>query len=90
MSSENFDASKFLKHVTSEPGVYRMFDSEQTVIYVGKAKNLKSRVRQYILGQDERFMVPFLVARSHTVEVIVVDSEKEALLLENTLNYHRC
>ncbi|MFT6146618.1 MAG: excinuclease ABC subunit C [Myxococcota bacterium] len=67
------------------PGVYLFKNKKGKVLYIGKAKNLKSRVRQYILGQDERFMVPFLVARSHDIEVIVVDSEKEALLLENTL-----
>jgi len=78
-----------LERISSElptqPGVYLFKNKKGRVLYVGKAKNLRSRVRQYILGQDERFMVPFLVSRSHDIEVVVVQSEKEALLLENTL-----
>lgn len=69
----------------TQAGVYLFKDKKGKVLYVGKAKNLRSRVRQYVLGNDERFMVPFLVSRAHTVEVIVVMGEKEALLLENTL-----
>ena len=66
-------------------GVYLFKDRRGRVLYVGKAKNLRARVRQYVAGQDERFMVPFLVASAADVEVIAVDTEKEALLLENTL-----
>ncbi len=55
------------------------------MLYVGKAKNLRARVRQYLAGQDERFMVRFLVAQARGVEVVLTDSEKEALILENTL-----
>jgi len=69
----------------TRPGVYLFRDRRGKVLYVGKAVNLRARVRQYLAGQDERFMVPFLVRRAHDVEVVVVDSEKEALLLENTL-----
>jgi len=60
-------------------------DRRGKVLYVGKAVNIRARVRQYLAGQDERFMVPFLVRRAHDVDIVVVDSEKEALLLENTL-----
>ncbi len=68
-----------------EPGVYLFKDGRGRVLYVGKAKNLRSRVRQYIQGHDGRVMVPFLVRSAVDVEVIVVRTEKEALLLENSL-----
>ena len=68
-----------------EPGVYLFKDGRGRVLYVGKAKNLRSRVRQYIQGHDGRIMVPFLVRSAVDVEVIVVRTEKEALLLENSL-----
>ncbi len=66
-------------------GVYLFKDAAGKVLYVGKAKNLRARVRQYLAGQDERFMVRFLVAQAQDVEVVLTDSEKDALILENTL-----
>ena len=70
----------------SDPGVYLMKNSKGLVIYVGKAKVLKQRVKQYFApGRDLRAMIPFLLADIETIETIVVRSEKEALLLENTL-----
>ncbi|MCB9759999.1 MAG: excinuclease ABC subunit UvrC [Alphaproteobacteria bacterium] len=66
-------------------GVYLFRDSGGTVLYVGKAKDLRARVRQYLNGHDERFMVRFLVAQAVDVDVVLTDSEKEALILENTL-----
>src|SRR5258705_9719150 len=70
------------------PGVYRFKDTGGAVVYVGKAKNLRSRVRQYFReGGDERFFVAagFLGKAVTDVETIVVSSSKEALLLENHL-----
>lgn len=68
------------------PGVYLMKSQSGTVLYVGKAKNLRQRVRQYFVsGGDGREMIPHLVERVVKIETIVVHSEKEALLLENTL-----
>ena len=67
------------------PGVYLFKAASGEVLYVGKATNLRARVRQYLAGTDGRFMVPFLVAASADVDVVLVDSEKEALILENTL-----
>ncbi|MBI3236683.1 MAG: excinuclease ABC subunit UvrC, partial [Chlamydiales bacterium] len=56
------------------------------VIYVGKAKNLKTRIKQYFVkGRDLRAMVPFLIEQTEQIDTLVVSSEKEALLLENTL-----
>jgi excinuclease ABC subunit C len=69
----------------TEPGVYLFRDRRRRVLYVGKAVNLRARVRQYTSGHDERTMVPHLVAAAVDVEVVVTSTEKEALLLENTL-----
>ncbi len=66
-------------------GVYLFRARGGGVLYVGKAVNLRARVRQYIAGQDGRTMVPFLVSQARSVEVVITDTEKEALLLENTL-----
>lgn len=66
-------------------GVYLFEDARGRVLYVGKAINLRARVRQYIAGQDERFMVPFLIRQARRIEVIATDTEKEALILENSL-----
>jgi excinuclease ABC subunit C len=68
-----------------KPGVYLMKDSKDQVIYVGKAKNLKNRLRQYFTQQDNRVMIPYLVSQIKAIETILCLSEKEALLLENTL-----
>ena len=69
----------------TEPGVY-LFKSERgAVLYVGKAQNLKSRVRQYVKGGDGRIRIPALVKRAASVDVLVTRNVKEALLLENEL-----
>jgi len=69
----------------TSPGVYLFKDRRGRVIYVGKAKNLRVRVRQYATGQDERLMLPFLLQRIRAVTTMVVRTEKEALILESTL-----
>jgi len=75
-----------LKFFPTKPGVYLMKDRGGKVIYVGKAKNLKQRIKQYFSrGGDGRFMIPFLVSKVESIDTVVVSSEKEALLLENTL-----
>src|SRR5262245_66670125 len=81
-------ADEVLDRVPTEPGVYLFKDARGAVIYVGKAKNLRTRVRQYFReGGDERFFVAagFLGKAVADVETIVVTSSKEALLLENHL-----
>lgn len=63
-----------------------MKDKDGVVLYVGKAKNLRQRVKQYFMTRgDERAMIPFLVSKIASIDTIVVMSEKEAFLLENTL-----
>jgi len=70
----------------TQPGVYLMKGKQDEVLYVGKAKNLRQRVRQYFLPRgDGRFIIPYLIAKVEKIDTIVVFSEKEALLLENTL-----
>lgn len=66
-------------------GVYLMKDEKGQILYVGKAKNLKTRVRQYFSEQDTRYQIRFLMARVHDIDFIETLSEKEALLLENSL-----
>ncbi len=81
----SFAADQFLKTVSEEPGVYRMLDSEEQVIYVGKAKNLKKRLSSYFrkTGLDAKTQV--LVRNICNIEVTLTNTETEALLLENNL-----
>lgn len=80
-----FDLS-ILEKIPAKPGVYIMKGSEGAILYVGKAKNLRVRTRQYFTpGRDGRYSIPFLVSKVLDIETIVVASDKEALLLENTL-----
>src|SRR5580692_9627753 len=77
-----------LDRIPTEPGVYLFKDARGAVVYVGKAKNLRTRVRQYFRqGGDERLFVAagFLGRAAAEVETIVTTSEKEGLLLENHL-----
>ncbi|MHB8203255.1 MAG: excinuclease ABC subunit UvrC [Desulfomonilaceae bacterium] len=76
----------FLKNLPTSPGVYLMEDSDGTVIYVGKAANLRNRVRNYFSKSgDERPKVRFLVQHISKIRTILTETEKEALLLENNL-----
>lgn len=85
MVSLRFEIAQ-LERFPSSPGVYIMKNASEKVLYVGKAKNLKARVKQYFaLSGDSREMIPHLVADIAEIDTIVVFSEKEALLLENTL-----
>jgi excinuclease ABC subunit C len=75
-----------LEQFPTQPGVYLMKNQKGAVIYVGKAKNLKKRLKQYYAtGRDGRAMVPFLVEQIAHIDFLVVPTEKEALLVENTL-----
>jgi len=75
-----------LSGIPRSPGVYMMKDREGVVLYVGKAKDLRARVRTYFQKSgDTRPRIKHLLARVHSVETFVTDTEKEALLLENNL-----
>jgi len=74
-----------VKAIPPRTGVYLMKDEKGAVIYVGKAKNLRSRIRNYFQGTDTRAMVPFLVSRVRDLDFVVTNTDKEAFLLENTL-----
>lgn len=68
------------------PGVYLMKNAGGAILYVGKAKNLRQRVKQYFIpGRDSRPIIPTLTSKISDIETIIVSSEKEALLLENNL-----
>ena len=71
--------------VPTLPGVYLWKDREGEVIYIGKAKQLRARMRQYVNFQDDRAKIPLLVERIHSFEYIVVDNEHESLVLEKNL-----
>ncbi|MEE9605028.1 MAG: excinuclease ABC subunit UvrC, partial [Candidatus Scalindua sp.] len=78
--------SRKLQTIPAGTGVYLMKDSKNKVIYVGKAKNLKNRVRSYFQSsRDERLFVSFLVKRIADIDFVLTDTEKEALILENNL-----
>ncbi|KQN56762.1 MULTISPECIES: excinuclease ABC subunit UvrC [unclassified Erwinia] len=81
--SDVFDAKTFLKTVTSQPGVYRMYDAEETVIYVGKAKDLKKRLSSYFRDNLASRKTEALVALIRQIDVTVTHTETEALLLEH-------
>src|SRR5215470_3264443 len=71
--------------VPPRPGVYLLKDRHGKVIYVGKAVNLRARLRSYLRGGDERSQMRFLVGKLADFETLVTANEKEALILENNL-----
>lgn len=81
--TSQFDSAAFLKNLTSQPGVYRMYNSQDEVIYVGKAKNLKKRVSSYFRTNVDNAKTRSLVSHIAKMDVTVVNSETEAFLLEN-------
>ena len=75
-----------LRRQPTSTGVYLMKDAAGEILYVGKAKNLRARLRSYLRAErDTRPQIKFLMERAATIETIVTDTEKEALILENTL-----
>ncbi|MFH1467633.1 MAG: excinuclease ABC subunit UvrC [Pseudomonadota bacterium] len=79
------ELARRIDRLPRSPGVYLFKGGDGTVLYVGKAVSLRARVRQYFAGGDGRIMVPWLVSELADVEVVLTSTEKEALILENTL-----
>ncbi|WP_417482679.1 excinuclease ABC subunit UvrC [Maricaulis sp.] len=75
----------YVKHLPSRPGVYRMFAEDGTVLYVGKARNLKNRVSNYANGRGHSNRIALMIALTKTMEFVVTETETEALLLEANL-----
>ena len=86
---ENKKRLAYLKNIVSnlpnKPGTYQYYDKEHTIIYVGKAKNLKNRVSSYFHKETDRFKTKVLVSKIYDITYTVVNSEEDALLIENQL-----
>lgn len=86
---ENEKRLEYLKGIVrrlpEKPGSYQFYDEEHTIIYVGKAKNLKNRVSSYFHTEVDRFKTKVLVSKIHDISYTVVNTEEDALLLENSL-----
>jgi len=74
-----------LNNLPEQPGVYKYFDDAETIIYVGKAKNLKKRVNSYFTKNHDNRKTAILVSKIKQIQYTVVDTEYDALLLENSL-----
>ena len=84
-SDNKFDARSFLRTLTTRPGVYRMLDAEEGILYVGKARNLKQRLSSYFRQSGLAAKTWALMQQMASVEVTVTNTEAEALILENNL-----
>ena len=86
---ENEKRLDYLKGIVSrlpdKPGSYQFYDDNKTIIYVGKAKNLKARVSTYFHTEVDRFKTKVLVSKIFDISYTVVNTEEDALLLENSL-----
>lgn len=85
MQSKVNNLKSKIASIPKQPGVYQFLNQDGEVIYVGKAKNLRSRVGQYFSGHDERPQLPFLIQEATDVQYTVVNNELESLFLENNL-----
>src|SRR5471032_1045444 len=90
MSVAAFDAKSFIEGLPVRPGVYRMLDAQREILYVGKARSLKSRVSSYFQPSNVHPKVQALIAKTAHMEVTITNSDTEALLLEfNLIKKHR-
>ncbi|MCR5686232.1 MAG: excinuclease ABC subunit UvrC [Lachnospiraceae bacterium] len=85
MNEDTFDIGEELKKIPDKPGVYIMHDASDAILYVGKAVNLKNRVRQYFQNRPRSPKIARMISLIHHFEYIVVGSEVEALVLECNL-----
>lgn len=90
MAVQSSNLKSKILNLPQKPGVYRFLDETGAVLYIGKAKNLRARVRQYLAGNDERPQIPFLMEEAADLDYTVVNTELESLYLERTLiqQYH--
>jgi excinuclease ABC subunit C len=80
------DLKKQIRDLPSNPGVYKYYDIEGNILYIGKARNLKKRVASYFVAKaDINFRIRLLVSKIHKLEYTIVSTEYDALLLENSL-----
>jgi excinuclease ABC subunit C len=79
------DLSRRVEDLPTGPGVYLFKNDRGGILYIGKAQNVRARVRSYLSGGDGRFRVPHLLDRARDVDVVVTQNVKDALLLENEL-----
>ena len=84
MNPTKFDSVSFLKTVPHKPGIYQMFNDKNTIIYVGKAKNLNHRLKSYFNSSKKTLKTDLLVSHIARVEFTLTHTETEALLLEQT------
>ena len=86
---DNLKRTAYLKNIVlnmpEKPGTYQFYDNKKTIIYVGKAKNLKRRVSSYFHKEVDRFKTKVLVSKIHDISYSVVKTEEDALLIENQL-----
>lgn len=83
MTAEEF--SEIRKTIPEEPGVYRYFNEQNEILYIGKAKDLRKRVSSYFVSRDHSYRLKRLVDAIRRIEFTIVTSEAEAFLLENSL-----
>ncbi|MBN8668977.1 MAG: excinuclease ABC subunit C [Chitinophagales bacterium] len=83
MTAEEF--RKIASSIPANPGIYKYFDASDSLLYVGKAKNLRKRVSSYFVKRQANYKTHELVNRIHRIEFTIVNSEQDALLLENSL-----
>ena len=74
-----------LKTLPETPGVYRYYDLDNNLLYVGKAKNLKKRVTSYFTKEHDTYRLRIMVKKIVDIKTIKVDTEMDALILENNL-----
>jgi len=86
---DNLKRLAYLRNIVlnmpEKPGTYQFYDTEHTIIYVGKAKKLKRRVSSYFHKEVDRFKTKVLVSKIHDISYSVVNTEEDALLIENQL-----
>jgi len=83
MNKSAFDS--IAKTIPSQPGIYKYYDAKETLLYVGKAKNIRKRVASYFSGKANNFKTAELVRRIARIDFTIVETEHDALLLENVL-----